>query len=208
MSKYCVYKHTSPNDKIYVGITSRNPLKRWDSGYGYYRHTHFYNSILKYGWNNFKHEIVCENLSKEEACEMEIELIAKYKSNNREYGYNQSLGDECNFLGKKHSLETKQKISEANKGRKFSKEHLQKLSNSHKGQVSWCKGKKLSKEHAQKARENGKMNQRSVINIDTKTKYPSLKEAERQTGIHRQNISNCCKGNQKTAGGFIWEYAI
>lgn len=39
--------------------------------------------------------------------------------------------------------------------------------------------------------------------------YPSAKEAERQTGIKRTNISACCRGKygSKTAGGFIWKYA-
>lgn len=32
---YCVYKHTTPNGKVYIGITSKNPLKRWNNGIGY-----------------------------------------------------------------------------------------------------------------------------------------------------------------------------
>lgn len=37
--------------------------------------------------------------------------------------------------------------------------------------------------------------------------HPSLKEAERQTGINAINIGRCCRGKVKTAGGYIWEYA-
>ena len=36
--------------------------------------------------------------------------------------------------------------------------------------------------------------------------YPSIKEAERQTGISNSNICQCCKGNKKSAGGYIWKY--
>lgn len=38
--------------------------------------------------------------------------------------------------------------------------------------------------------------------------YPSIKEAERQTGITNQQISSCCKNKPKykTAGGYIWKY--
>lgn len=36
--------------------------------------------------------------------------------------------------------------------------------------------------------------------------YYSLKSAERKTGIRNGNISNCCSGRYKTAGGFIWKY--
>ena len=46
-------------------------------------------------------------------------------------------------LGFKHSEETKQKISQANKGRKlppFSKEHRAKIGEAHKGQIPANKG--------------------------------------------------------------------
>lgn len=36
--------------------------------------------------------------------------------------------------------------------------------------------------------------------------YPSIMEAERQTGISNSSICQCCKGNRKSAGGFIWKY--
>ncbi len=38
------------------------------------------------------------------------------------------------------------------------------------------------------------------------TKYHSLMEAERQTGVNNGNISLCCSKKIKTAGGFKWEY--
>ena len=37
--------------------------------------------------------------------------------------------------------------------------------------------------------------------------WPSAKEAERQLGIHQQNICACLKGRCKSAGGFVWRYA-
>lgn len=92
---YCVYKHTFPNNKVYIGITSLNPLRRWkQNGMGYKGQRFVFNAILKYGWDNIKHEILYSNLTKEEACQKEIELIAEYKSNNRKYGYNISIGGE------------------------------------------------------------------------------------------------------------------
>ena len=36
--------------------------------------------------------------------------------------------------------------------------------------------------------------------------YPSIKEAERQTGIINQKIVPCCQGKYKTGGGYIWQY--
>jgi hypothetical protein len=32
---WCVYKHTSPSDGVYIGITSDYPLARWRNGRGY-----------------------------------------------------------------------------------------------------------------------------------------------------------------------------
>ena len=65
---YVVYMHTSPNGKRYVGITSMRPIeKRWKNGYGYKKNIHFWNAINLYGWNNFQHDFLFENLTKEEA---------------------------------------------------------------------------------------------------------------------------------------------
>ena len=36
--------------------------------------------------------------------------------------------------------------------------------------------------------------------------FPSTHEAGRVTGIYHQNISQCCKGKYKSAGGYIWRY--
>lgn len=90
--KYCVYKHTVPNGKVYIGITGDVPEKRWMSGFGYKTQIYFFRAIVKYGWVNIKHEILYDNLSKEEAETKEIELIDKYKSSDHNFGYNIDLG--------------------------------------------------------------------------------------------------------------------
>lgn len=91
-NNYYVYKHTSPSGKIYIGITQQKPSKRWGNGSKYDYNTHFFNAIKKYGWNNFTHEIIYENVSREEALKREKELIQHYDSSNREKGYNISPG--------------------------------------------------------------------------------------------------------------------
>lgn len=107
---WCVYLHTNKiNNKKYVGITSRNPLVRWQNGNGYTSNKHFSNSIKKYGWENgFIHEILYTNLSEEKACEIEKTLITKYQSYDMKYGYNQDMGG---HTAGQHSQETKAKIS-------------------------------------------------------------------------------------------------
>ncbi len=37
--------------------------------------------------------------------------------------------------------------------------------------------------------------------------YPSMMEAERQTGIPNRNIALCCRGKYGRIGGYIWKYA-
>lgn len=115
---YKVYKHTLPmsvsgkeNDMVYIGLTSIIPENRWRNGLGYWQNKYFYNAIKKYGWDNFKHEILFSGLTKEEAENMEIDLIRQYNSANRLYGYNLDLGG--NSIGK-HSEEVIEKIRFAN----------------------------------------------------------------------------------------------
>ena len=37
--------------------------------------------------------------------------------------------------------------------------------------------------------------------------FPSTREARRVTGINHGNISSCCNGNLKSAGGYVWKYS-
>ena len=81
--EYIVYMHKNKiNNKIYIGITKQKPKNRWNYGNGYLNSGHFIKAIRKYGWNNFEHIILYEKLTLFEAEQKEIELIAKYKSNN------------------------------------------------------------------------------------------------------------------------------
>lgn len=90
--QWYVYKHTNQiNNKSYIGITCQKPIYRWGhEGHNYQFQTKFYNAILKYGWNNFSHEILFENLTKQEALEKETELINTY--NTVKEGYNEISG--------------------------------------------------------------------------------------------------------------------
>lgn len=147
INNYNVYMHIFPNQKKYIGITCRNPLKRWGhNGYGYRLQPKVYNAILKYGWDNIEHKILFIDLSKKEAEQKEIELIAKYKATNIRYGYNIENGG--NTIGK-HNRETIQKIREANIGKLVSDITKNKISNANKGRV-------ITEETRQKLIEAGK----------------------------------------------------
>lgn len=107
-SAYCVYIHTNiANGKVYIGITCQDPKIRWNSGYGYRKNEYFWRAIQKYGWSDgFSHEILYEDLTYEDACNIEIALIAKYNSTDPACGYNHHQG------GKHNDYITRQKISE------------------------------------------------------------------------------------------------
>ena len=127
--KWTVYVHTNKiNGKKYVGITCLEIKKRWgENGSGYLRKTNgkynqpaIANAIVKYGWDNFEHEIVAENLDKEDAENMEADLIKKYKSNIPRKGYNIREG------GGSHghlSEETKEKLRKTMEGRYVGKKN-------------------------------------------------------------------------------------
>ena len=213
-NNYTVYMHTFPNNKKYIGITSKKPKQRWESGTGYITQKLMNRAIKKYGWDNIKHEILFINLSKEEAEKKEIQLIKKYKSNNPKYGYNVENGG--NSIGK-HSKETRKKISCANKGKKNPK-----VSNFNKGN-KYCVGRIISEEtktkisNANKGKhmspntefKKGYSNikwRRKVLCIETNTLYESITLASKDTNISIPNISTCCSGRSKTAGGYHWRY--
>lgn len=112
---WIVYKHTSPSNKVYIGITSKAPNDRWASGFGYEHQVYFFRAIVKYGWINFKHEVLFEGLTKKEAEDKEVELIAYYNSTDLNCGYNIDLGGDNHRL----SVEARQNISKAKYGRKW-----------------------------------------------------------------------------------------
>ena len=90
---YSVYKHTNViNGKVYIGITVNEPVVRWGRNGDGYSTQYFGIAIKKYGWENFKHEILFENLSAKEASQKEIELIKEYDATNSEKGYNIAKG--------------------------------------------------------------------------------------------------------------------
>ena len=62
-NNYTVYMHKNKiNGKVYIGITSQQPVKRrWRKGSCYKNCNKFYKAIQKYGWNNFEHIILFEN---------------------------------------------------------------------------------------------------------------------------------------------------
>lgn len=182
---FSVYCHTNKiNGKRYVGITSQSVHARWQNGKKYVRHSKFYADILKYGWNNFEHRIVCSGLSREDAEEIEKNLIEGLNLTCSENGYNCEKGG---IHTPNLSFECKEKLSELHKGENnpfYNKKHT-------------AETKHLMSENRPK---------KAVVCVETGVVYKSTREAERQTKADHSDIIKCCKGMKKTAGGFHWSY--
>lgn len=213
---YTVYKHTAPNGKVYIGITSKKLNVRWRDGKGYKQNKHFYNAVLKYGWGNMTHEVLFTELTKEAAEQKEIELIAQYKSNLREYGYNNSIGGECASLGSRHKLNLTpiERMRRGMKGEKnpfFGKTHTKEvrelLSKLKKGKPSQNKGKQCPDDVKKKIMLSNP-DRKKVICIETRKIYNSIHEAARENNLDRKNLSCCCRKIKyyKTVGGYHWEF--
>lgn len=208
---YSVYKHTFPNGKVYIGITCQDPQKRWRSnGSGYLRKNKngeyvqplIARAIFKYNWNNVQHEILYNELSKEEAEEKEIELIAKYRSNECEFGYNVANGGNTTGTvseetkrkisnankGKQISTETKEKISNTLKGHKLSDETKQKMSEARKGEKNWNYGKHLSEETRKKLSE---ANRGRIPSEETRKKISETSKGRKHPDLAEKNKVRC-----------------
>ena len=154
VADYCVYKHTTPSGKVYIGITSKQPETRWNKGLGYRHNLHFVNAIKRYGWDNIKHEVLATGLEPEEAFAEERRLIAELKANDPKYGYNLSEGGESGYTGVSPSAETRKKNGDAHRGRKASEETRKKMSETHRAHPNsgrYQKGRVVSREEVEKS---------------------------------------------------------
>lgn len=154
---YIIYKHTNKiNGKVYIGQSKYSLEERSKkNGEGYKTQKKFWNAIQKYGWNNFTHEVLFSNLSKEEANKIEITLIEEYDSIKNGYNvrkggsnfnYNESSyqNSNSNFLGKKHTEEYKIYMSNLMKEKWNNNNYKEKTKENMKKNHANCNGKNNS----------------------------------------------------------------
>lgn len=90
---YQVYCYTSPSGKIYIGQTGQSIKARaGKDGINYQQCPYFYKAIQKYGLENFKVDILKDNLTHEEADYWEEYYINLLDSTNQARGYNLAEG--------------------------------------------------------------------------------------------------------------------
>ena len=187
MEKYIVYKHTTPGGKVYIGQTKKDIHERWKDGKGYTCHHHgwFWKAIEKYGWNNIRHEILCDDLSKTDADYYEKYFIAIYQSTDKRYGYNCQSGGSSGY---EYTEESRKRISEGLKKRYA-----------------------IQKPDTSKAREVLQAKQgRKIVQYDLSGKkineFDSAMKAEQITGVRHQSINLVLIKRSKQTGGYMWRY--
>ena len=228
-SNYCVYKHTTPSGKVYIGMTSNAPEKRWKNGNGYKLCTAFNRAIEKYGWENIIHEVVCVGLTKEQAEAKEKELILQHDSASPEHGYNLTSGGESYSPNEewrcmaskahkefyKNHPEAREAISLSQIGRKAKESTKKKMSASRKQYIEThpesrerCRqtflGMKRSKENCEKLRL---ANMKKIRCVDTGETFSSIQDAAKFAGVCRTAVSNYLSGRSKSCGNYHFEYA-
>lgn len=222
-NSFVVYKHTCPNNKVYIGITKVNPIKRWSKGRGYINNIHFYRAIQKYGWDSIKHEIVCSELTEDEAKKIEIALISAYNSVNPLYGYNQTLGGDYRC---KMSEEVRQKMISKLKGQVRTEEQKLRYKEAARRRP---KREHLSEEHKDNISKSLIGNKRALGNTANRVKvaqytldgvfiryFDCSRLAAEEIGCDASGINRCCRENAsgdlentKYKGkykGFRWYY--
>ena len=209
-----IYKITNPIEKIYIGQST--DLKKREETYSRLNcknQIKLYNSILKYGWEQHKFEII-EECSLDQLNEKEM-YWGLYYDVLGENGLNLKLGDAKG----KCSEETKQKMSQTHKnidksyihnnmkGKTHSEETKQKMSQSRKGKPKpWVaevrKGKSLSEETKQNIRQSLMGKKQSKETVEKRSK--SLK-GQKRSEYTKQLMSEAGKNREITWGNKISE---
>ena len=230
---YTVYVHINKiTNKTYVGQTN-NLQRRWrNNGIEYYNYgksdadqSIFWKAIQTYGWDNFEHIVLKENLTLEEANYWEEYYMNFYHSRYFENGYNIREAGSNGALSEK----TKQKLSDLAKerglwkgdnnprhldplfgerngmyGKQHSEETKQKISES-------LTGRTLSEEQKQKIANFMNTNHpraKKVRCIETGEVFLSARKAAEAYNTAHTCITRVCNGERKTTQGKHWEWVI
>jgi group I intron endonuclease len=154
--KYYLYLLIDPTcDSLrYVGF-SKDPYNRFKqhvTSKQLCHKTYWINTLKNNGLTPLL-KVIDEVENKEEALQLEKAYIKDMRLSGIDLT-NTTIGGDAPMIDRKHSDETKAKMSQGRLGeknsfygKKHSKETIEKLSNSLKGKKSWNKGKQLNEEH-------------------------------------------------------------
>lgn len=243
-----IYKITNiVNGKVYIG-QSINMKARWKDHINSLNRQTSHSILLQRAWDKYKEENftfeILELCAEDMLDEIERKYIEQYDACNN--GYNIESGGNSN----KHlSIETKQKISNAHIGKKHSDDTRQKMSKSRTGNNNGMYNRKHTDEskrkmsdakigkpgfpRSDKQREAARLantgkivsettrikiseankgkipvnkNLRPVYNVELDKIFDNASNASKELKISSSNIIACCEGKRKSCGGYHWVY--
>lgn len=228
MGDYKIYKYTSPSGGVYIGQTCNNIEQRAggtgcqylnrNKKTGDFNQPAIAHAIIKYGWDNFKKEIVFSGLTSEEADEKERELIREY----REKGecYNICSGGKGVPGAREHKVCQYSLDGEYIKTWDTIKEACETLYGNKKvvANIVRCCQKRGHRaygyiwKYADSDDEITPLTPyRAPVCQFTKdgnliATYPTIRAASQATGIGETSIGNNLRGWSKSAGEYIWKF--
>lgn len=218
-----IYKYTSPSGKAYIGQTCRSLKERAQSdGSGYVNCSIFFSAIQKYGFENFKIEILEEidlgNIDKKE--EYYISLFNTTQPN----GYNIQKGGKNNYTSRKKRktpvikynlrgqfLQAFGSVKEAAEEMNCFYQNIEQVLNRKKRHYKGAIYRYLGEEPPEPIKEiktQGKLVGQYTLDNKFIAKYPSASAAARAIGKNSnagRNIRFVCNGKRLTAYGFKWK---
>ena len=202
---YTVYKRIAPDGRMYIGMTSKSvEWRAGKNGIRYLKHRVFGKAIREIGWENFKTEIVAENLTREAAERLEKSLISVNKTTDIMYGFNAVSGG----IGAKDGGTYKKGHIPWNVGIKWQSDEA--ISKRIKRAAEVNRGKHFSNEQRNNIRRaigSKKLVTQYTLDGEYVATYISCHEASRITGAHFQDVGKCASGKAKTHMGYIWRFA-
>lgn len=225
-NNWYIYRHLKPNGEVfYIGI---GKTKNFQRAYNKVNRSVFWKRVVaKY---DYEVQILTTGLTKEQASEFEIMLVAYHKRIDCCGGtlVNMTDGGDGVF-GRVCSEETKRKLSLSNKGKKLSEETKLKISLGKKGtqvgekspmygkifseitrnKMSLAKmGHKLSEAHSKKLKESktggNHHSAKLVMNLETGIFYETIKEAAESINIKPTTLRAMLRGENKNKTNFIY----
>jgi group I intron endonuclease len=216
-----VYRWTSPSGKSYIGSTSDEKKRMSQHKACCGNSAYFHSAIKKYGWINFKYEVLVSGInSRHEMLRIESEEIKKQNTVHPN-GYNAfaEYAEQCGLARyKKNNDKNRNAVVRIEDGAEFSSMRAAMIAtgasnimkvidnpNKTSGGFHWVRKKHFT--------GNEVVNERSfhwrckmVRCKDTGIIYKSAADAGRKNNIPRAVISQCCLGTRKLAAGLRWEF--
>lgn len=224
------------NGKVYIGRTKNTLEQRAQrNGRNYAESSRFFDAISECGWEHFAPTVLADNLTLEQANELEAYYISLYRSTDPELGYNIQLG------GNDHTISNagKERISQkamlryedpSNNpmfGRKHRQDSIERMSEKKRGKrnpmygSTWnetqrercgCKGKRiaLSDERRAELRERGRKlglaRAKTVLCVEDNLVFSSLTLAANYYDVNVATLCAQINGRQKTCRGRHFKY--